>query len=257
MKDNPLSNIDFNNLLKENFIHIEKCESTNTLLKENAFNLPNLTVIYTGNQLGGRGRRGKTWECRDQKGGAISVLFRDIPQSRFLKLPIEAAVVGAMVCSELTGEDCFIKWPNDIICKGKKLCGILCEGLSSHDENAAIVGFGINLLQTEGEFLNSALPYAGSVKLLTGREITPKETAEAVLKGINLVGNMKFEQLVELYRSLCLTIGKEITVITGEQRYTAAAKDIDEQGQLIVVRDGAEITVNSGIASIRGLDDYS
>lgn len=238
-------------------VYIEQCQSTNTLLKENAFTLPHLTTVYTGNQTGGKGRKGKAWECRKGEGAAVSVLLRNVPYGELLKLPVYAAVAAAEALEKLSGLDCRIKWPNDIICGGKKLCGILCEGCSSAEGSSAIIGFGVNLLQSFEEFSESTLPYAGSIKALSGREVSPKETAEEILRAFVSLQSVQFNEITEKYKSLSITIGKEVTVISGEERYNALAKDIDGKGQLIVIRNGEEITVNSGIASIRGLDNYS
>ena len=167
-------------VLGRTVISLDEVDSTNRYLKERAGELPHGTACLTGCQRAGRGRLGRSWDVPDGQTLALSVLFRTGGDVERLPLLCGLAVSGAL--EALTGAAFRIKWPNDIVCSGRKVCGILCESRPDGQGGLAVVaGMGVNLRQTAAWFAQAGLPHAGSVLELTGRTLSLEETAAAIL----------------------------------------------------------------------------
>ncbi len=233
---------------------LSSVDSTNNYLLQNRNLLKDGTVVLTLNQTGGRGRNGHDW-----KGGglAISVLLKK--EGYFpAQLPLAAAVAAANALSKLTGYKAKIKWPNDILMDGKKICGILCESKSaSNKEMAAVCGAGFNLLQEESFFKEAGLPYAASVFMQTSKRVEYTEMAEEYLNELSRSLDRLAEDtggLLKDYRDLCLTLGKEVRVIPNG--ITGRAADITDRGSLLIeAKDGVKEVY--GEVSIRGISGYA
>lgn len=145
------------------------------------------------------------------------------------------------------GKPLQIKWPNDIICENKKLCGILCERASEY----TVIGIGINV--NDKEFFGEIKDKATSLYLLTSRKLDVKDVFRAV--------NTSFEKLMtefdftfspkarEEYKTLCANIGKEVKT----EKYTGIATDIDERGGLLVKTEEETISLTSGEVAVHGI----
>ena len=117
-------------------------DSTNNEAKKQAqTHCPEGTVISAGRQTAGRGRRGHDWETPQDEAVATSmILYPDIPPEHLAAVAVRRAISG------LYGLEGQIKWPNDVVLKNKKICGILTE-MSAKDGRAryVIVGIGVNV----------------------------------------------------------------------------------------------------------------
>ena len=104
-------------------------DSTNNEAKKQAqIHCPEGTVISAGRQTAGRGRRGHDWETPQDEAVATSmILYPDIPPEHLPGLTLLAAVAVRRAISGLYGLEGQIKWPNDVVLKNKKICGILTE----------------------------------------------------------------------------------------------------------------------------------
>ena len=240
-------------------IRLPQTDSTNRYLKEHASSLPHGALCYTGNQTAGRGRLGRSWIVPADRSLALSLLLRPAQP------PVLPAVCGWAVARALrrhTGGDFRIKWPNDIICGGRKVCGILCEGILSRDGGCTVAGIGINLLQGENDFAQAGLPYATSVRIETGVTLTLDETAAAVMNELEplwlLCRSQGFGTLRGDYESCCVTVGQTVRVLSpdGAVRCCGVAKGIAEDGGLLVESDGVLERIVAGEASVRGLYGY-
>ena len=151
--------------------HLEKCFSTNdeilSLLDED-----DSTAVFTFNQTKGRGQYGNIWEVIPDENLAYSLAVKtsDVAVSDTFVNYYTAVIVRDFLAN-LTNAVCKIKWPNDIILNGKKVCGILIEKKKVADVDYYILGIGINVLQTD--FSN--LPKAGSVLTATDLSFDLKE----------------------------------------------------------------------------------
>src|SRR5262249_21998579 len=112
-------------------------------------------------QSAGRGQYGRRWVAPARSSVLLSLLLRPPPGvARPVVLTAWAAVSVCEVVQRLTGEVPRIKWPNDVLVRGKKVCGILIEQVARGDQTASIVGIGLNVTQSSEDLLAAELPDA-------------------------------------------------------------------------------------------------
>ena len=128
--------------------------STNDeVLRRAADGAPEGLVIATDEQTAGRGRQGRTWWDAPGRSLLFSVLLRPgIPLARFPLLGMAMACAMSEAGSAITGEPLAVKWPNDVLHAGRKLCGILAESRPGAAGHVLVVGAGINVNQEAGDF---------------------------------------------------------------------------------------------------------
>ncbi|MBA4064358.1 MAG: biotin--[acetyl-CoA-carboxylase] ligase [Isosphaera sp.] len=132
-------------------------------------------------QTAGRGQYGRVWQARPGGSLLMSVVLRPPPElCRPVVLTALAAVAVADAVYALTGCQARVKWPNDVLVRGKKVCGILIESAA-----VAVVGIGLNLNQTADEFAAAGLPGAASLRVFSGAETDPADAAAVVLRKLN------------------------------------------------------------------------
>jgi BirA family biotin operon repressor/biotin-[acetyl-CoA-carboxylase] ligase len=170
-------------LIGRRVLVFEKLASTNTTAAELAAGPENngLAVIAR-EQTRGRGQYGRVWH--GQPGGSLLlsvVLTPPVDLCRPAVLTALAAVSVAEAVHTLTGLQARIKWPNDLLLDGKKVCGILIEKPAA----ATIVGIGLNLNQGADDFLAANLPEATSLSLSSGASISIRSAAEHVLLNLD------------------------------------------------------------------------
>lgn len=144
--------------------HFENCFSTNDEILS-VLNEDESTAVFTFNQTKGRGQYGNIWKVDPNENLAYSLALKTSKvniSDTFLNY--YTAIIVRDFLANLTNADAKIKWPNDIILNGKKVCGILIEKKKINHEEYYIIGIGINVLQSD--FSN--LPKAGSVLSVTG-----------------------------------------------------------------------------------------
>ena len=148
-------------------------DSTNTVCKNLAAQgAPSGTAVIARRQTAGRGRMGRSFESPEGLGLYLSVLWRPegTPED-LLPLTPMAAVSAAMAIRRVTGAPVRIKWPNDLVLGGRKLCGILTELESGGEGLALVIGIGLNVSQRREDFPPELRETAGSLVMLTGREV--------------------------------------------------------------------------------------
>lgn len=221
-------------------------------------------VVIAGEQTGGKGRRGRSFQSLPGKGLYLSVLLRPrVSLSEVQQLTAWCAVAVCRATEALTGLPCGIKWVNDPLLEGKKLCGILCE-LGVDDDGRldyVVAGMGINVSQTAEDFG----PELSQVATSLGQHMAAPPRRSAVAAA--LIGELdalydsfpaKKEFYLEEYRRRCATTGREVRLIRGEEEREAFAQRINEDFTLHVrFPDGTEEDIFSGEASVRGLEGYS
>lgn len=228
--------------------YIEKTESTNEYIKENLSRFSHLDAVYTLCQTNGRGRLGRSWSA--EGGIALSVFIKNSDNPMLIPICAAVAVYNALKASGI--ENLGIKWPNDILSNGKKLCGILCEGVLG----GYVVGIGVNNKQTKDFFEKMELPYATSVEILGYEALDEQGFAEACLKELKKALDFNCEQLIYLFSSECINLGKNVKIIKNGQEKVALAVGISSDGGLVVEINGNRETVVSGEVSVRGIYGY-
>lgn len=232
--------------------------STNTVLKEYAASgAPHGTVLIAEEQSGGRGRRGnKRFSSPRGTGLYMSILLRpNISTDDAMLLTSAAAVAVAESVEELTGRETQIKWVNDVLCGGKKICGILTEAsfdLESGALDYAVVGIGVNITEPEGGFSDEIKDVAGAIF-----EKNPPSDARSALAAAILTNFKKYYEtlgeraFLEGYKSRSCVVGKDITIIQGDRVRQAVALGIDDECRLRVRCGDEEELLSSGEISIR------
>lgn len=182
------------------------------------------TVVIAKRQTGGKGTKGRSFSSRE--GGVYLSLVRLNPCKTDNAFSIMIASCMAVVKTlESYGVSPKIKWANDVYLSGKKICGILIKN-SFEGENVkkSITGIGVNVNNDLPEELKDI---AVNLKFLVGEV----DTAEFAKK---LIENLYGKYTIAEYKSYNMVLGREITVLSGEKSYKAVAKDISDDGNLIL-----------------------
>ena len=252
-----VNNMDFMNRVEI----LDEIDSTNAYLKRIADDRPNGSAVLARVQSAGRGRFDRKWVSGKDEGACFSVLVKDgrLTAETAPSLVFVCALAVARALMGLTGNDGFrVKWPNDIVLNGKKLCGILCESAFAGDKIAwTVCGIGINLLT---EDFPPELPYAGSVLTETGVKLTNAETVNAFLEEFDIMTEVLFtrglQPILDEIMPISATLGKMIRAENGDMSVTGQAARFAEDGSLVVAVDGKEQIIRVGDVSVRGIMGY-
>ncbi|OMH41428.1 biotin--[acetyl-CoA-carboxylase] ligase [Desulfurobacterium indicum] len=227
-------------------ISLETVDSTNEYLKRG--NRKPITVVTANHQTGGKGRRGKKWISPPGKGLYVSFLFEK--PKNFLNVQTVSLSTAVAVAKTLnTLKKGFeIKWPNDILFNGKKVCGILPE-LSG---NRIVVGIGVNLYHSREELKETDYP-ATSLKIEKihfDRETLTISLVKNVINYFDKTAKGTFE--IKEFESLSIIKpGNRITVKKQNGIEKVTVLGIDREGYLIVEKDGKVERLFSAEISIR------
>lgn len=234
-----------------------------------------LSLFAAERQTGGKGRLGRTFVSPRDSGVYFSLLYSPRGGVKNPALYTAAAAVSvARAVKKLYGEESSIKWVNDLFLAGKKICGILVEGIANFETgsiDAAVVGIGINIRKNP-ELSGEITKIAGSIeeaKSLKGEKMPPLSKnaliAEVVSNLIEFYGafenedESKISEMIFEYRNASLLNGKSVTVNpvagTSGQSYRAIVKDIDEEMRLVVETEAGQIQkLSSGEVSLHSYD---
>ena len=264
MKEAILSHLSPAYPWKDRLHHLPSTDSTNDQLRLLARRgAPQGTVLIADHQTIGHGRRGRSFHSPQGMGIYFSILLRpDCAPTDLMHLTCAAAVAMCDAVEHSAGFRPGIKWTNDLVYRKHKLGGILTElGFTPQGKlDYAIIGIGINCCQTANDFPEEIRSIAGSLAMVTGAPIDRSRVAAAMAEAL---WHMDFQLLTHQedilcrYRSDCITLGREISLVRGEEVRHGKALDIDGAGALIVsFPDGGTEAVNSGEVSVRGMYGY-
>ncbi len=241
-------------------IHFDSIDSTNNYAKNIASDKPNGTIIISEEQLNGRGRLGKCWHSKKHEGIWMSIILK--PNMLPLDAPFLTLVAGASIVKALNNLNInsYIKWPNDIIINGKKVCGILTE-LSAEIEriNYIILGIGINVksLYFPQDLINIATSVYKEGYDVPRLDIIRNIMLEFEKLYISYVVNNDKKETLNICRKYSAIIGKDIFIIKNDIREKVKCLDINENGNLFVEdENGHTKEIMSGEVSIRGEHGY-
>jgi BirA family biotin operon repressor/biotin-[acetyl-CoA-carboxylase] ligase len=238
----------------------ESSPSTNAELAERArgAELPTFTTVVTTDQTAGRGRLDRTWVAPAGSALAVSVLVvprtpsGPLPLDRYGWLPIAAGVAMADTVAEvLPDASTGVKWPNDVIVNGHKICGVLAELLP--ERGGVVIGAGVNLSMTAEQ-----LPVDTATSLAV--EGADGYTPDTVLAGylsrlrglvdgyLAAAGDAEQSGLAGLARSRCITLGRAVRVeLPDGSAIDGTATALDADGRLVVrLADGSDTVVAAG-----------
>lgn len=245
-----------------NIIYLDEVDSTNNYGKLQASKLEEGTVIVAERQTAGKGRLGRCWLSPKKKGIWMTIVLK--PSLNPLLVNNITLLGGAAVGQALQsmGVDYRIKWPNDLLLNGKKICGILTEmSCELNMIDYILMGIGINL-NLDLEDLEGLLDKASSIKIEEDREIDRQILLARILNEFELLYEDLIEtghihKSIEIIEKKLLLIGEEIRIIHGPKEEVGRLLGINREGHLLVEKESGLIEeVYSGEISIRGKKGY-
>jgi len=231
--------------------------STNDMAKELAVRgAKEGTVIVAETQTQGRGRMGREWAS--PKGGLwFSIILRPrVSPKDAPKLTLMMSVVIAKTLNKQFDLEAEIKWPNDVLVKGKKVCGILTETSTKGESlNFAVVGVGVNANLSLNDFPASLRGSSTTLKEALKREIEREAFLRSLLEETEHYYNMftqgKFNAILAEWKKLSKFLGSYVKVTSLEEKIEGWATDIDENGALIIkLRDKTTRKIMSGDVTV-------
>ena len=243
----------------QSIYYCESTPSTNDLAKELAQKgMPEGTLIVVEEQTGGRGRLGRDWHSPKGKGLWFSLVLRPpVMPSQAPQLTILAAVAMAEAIRGETGLPVGIKWPNDLLLDGKKLCGILTEMSAEMERvNHMVLGIGLNVNQDEGDFPADVKQTATSLLLEGGGPLPRVNLLKNVLASLERWYDRwleeGFQPVLARWKELSVTLGRSVRIHSLNESWEGWAEEVDEEGALVLrLPDGSHRRVISGEVSLR------
>lgn len=239
-----------------NIIFEKVVGSTNTELRRLAENGAKEKTVYIANaQTAGRGRRENVFFSPANSGIYMSILLRpQFTADKAFYITTAAAISAVKAIGKATGLKAEIKWVNDIMLDGGKVCGILTEGVTDFESGTlryAVVGLGINVTRPENGFPKEiediAAPLYSDNAVLD--DVRCEITAEILNNFFDIYPNTNIEKIISEYKKYSCVIGKRIKITSGNNEYYGTATDIDNQARLIVKDDNGNITTLSSAAN--------
>jgi BirA family biotin operon repressor/biotin-[acetyl-CoA-carboxylase] ligase len=200
-------------------------------------------VVFAESQSRGRGRLGRRWLSPAQKGIWFSVLLRpDLHPQEATQLTVASATALARAIQLVTGLQPDIKWPNDILIRGRKVAGILTELSAELDHvKYIILGIGVNVNLNAGEFPPELRKLATSLKAEAGRPVSRPDLAVAILRELDgdytRVGAGQFAAVADEWAGRCSTLGHDVVIRVGDRQLRGRAETLGEDGALLLRTD--------------------
>lgn len=242
--------------------YFDSIDSTNTKAKELAEEgHPSGTLVVADRQTAGKGRRGRSWESPTGIGIFMTLMLKpEINPNHASMLTLVAAMATTRAIRRVTGVPAMIKWPNDIVMNGKKVCGILTEMSAQFDYiNHIVIGIGINVHNEE--FPEEIKETASSLFLESGQHIHRASLIEAFLEEFEDVyaeylKTEDMEGLQKEYDAMLVNRGRQVRVLDPKEPFEGKAMGITKKGELIVDTWESRKLVSSGEVSVRGIYGY-
>lgn len=230
--------------LGKNLVYVPQCHSTNTLATElsQKAETPEGTLIITNHQMAGRGQRGSSWEAAPGENLTFSLILKPTflqAQNQFQLNQAFSLGVLDYVKGRLIG-DIKVKWPNDVMVNGIKVCGILFENqISGNELRHSIVGIGLNVNQQSFQY-----PTAGSLSLFSHQTYSLAQELEVLLQHLEsrylMLKEGKNEKLKEEYLQHLYRLGEIHRFGNHELEFDGTISGVDEVGRLRIEVNGVE-----------------
>ena len=242
--------------------YFDSIDSTNTKAKELAEEgHPSGTLVVADRQTAGKGRRGRSWESPTGIGIFMTLMLKpEINPNNASMLTLVAAMATTRAIRRVTGVPAMIKWPNDIVMNGKKVCGILTEMSAQFDYiNHIVIGIGINVHNED--FPEEIAKTASSLYLESGQHIHRASLIETFLEEFEDVyaeylKTEDMEGLQKEYDAMLVNRGRQVRVLDPKEPFEGKAMGITKKGELIVDTWESRKLVSSGEVSVRGIYGY-
>lgn len=238
-------------ILGRKIIYFQEIDSTNEYAKKRAAEEEEGTLIIADVQKKGHGRRSREWAS--PRGGIwMSIILKPDVHPRHLIKMVFMGAVAVVEALEVLGVEARIKWPNDILVNGKKICGILAEGKYSESEiEYVILGIGLNV-NVESDALP---PEATSLKEVLGVKLPLMEVFKLLMDRLehwyNVFKKEEYDIILNRWRSYAI-LNRKVRIIHEEGEFEGIARDVGEDGALIVeTLNGKREKVIYGDVSLR------
>lgn len=234
-------------------------DSTNTLALALAdrVDLDGLAILAR-EQTAGRGQHGRTWQATPASSVLLSVLL--FPPAHLRRTPVFiswAAVAVAETVLRLANQQARIKWPNDVLLLGKKICGILIEQRTTSNPDAplaTVIGIGLNVRQTAEDFAAGGLTLAGSLRSQAAVELDTRQVAEVLLEELDAayapLVRGETGDLESLWKWRLGLLGKQVWVEGVHQRHAGRLLDVTFAGVELEQEDGVIVLAPESIRQL-------
>jgi len=215
------------------------------------------TVVIAGKQTAGKGTKGRTWHSPSGQGLYVSIILR--PRRKDISpLPLVAGVACAEAIREAAGLEVKLKWPNDIVWKGEKLGGILCEGVFQGSTSSyAVLGIGLNISQRRSDFPAEFRRRATSLRLALKKPANRGALEACLWRSLDLwygaFRRGKKREIIRAFESkLIFPIGTPVKVHRDENSVEGVFAGMDTGARLVLISEGKKKFLSP--AEIIGID---
>lgn len=234
--------------LGQNIVYFDTVDSTQRIAHQLAREgKGHGTVVVADEQTGGKGRLGREWFSPSGTGIWISMIIRpELPLHAVPQLTLLSAVAITKGIRELTELDVKIKWPNDLLLHGKKICGILTELNAEADRvNYVIIGFGLNVNHSERDFPDDLRQIATSLAMEKGTQLERAKLIARILENWEKLYQHYcehgFELIKTLWETYAISIGKQIVARTLNGSFQGEAVGITHEGVLLLKDENGQV----------------
>ena len=217
----------------EYLVHFDELDSTNTYLKKNWESLPKSTVVVAEKQTAGRGRYNRVW-ISNEGGLYFSVLLK--PNKPDF-LPNLTQLMALSICQTLEKANLIpqLKWPNDVLINGEKICGILSEVIMKGSQiGAVVIGVGINISQEGLEQIDQPVTSLKKLGIKTEKKVLLQQILNHFWKEYPSLCESGFETIRAAYKQRANFLGKQVSVTNNDKTIFGLAKDISAHGTLLL-----------------------
>ena len=201
-------------------------------------------VLIADKQEAGRGRRGNHWFSSSEKSLTFSLLFKNDDNLLNKKIPLVCGVAIVKAIKDVSGLDCSLKWPNDILYDSKKIAGVLIEQKQNH----FIIGIGINVNKTN--FPKSIQKKASSLELILDYPIQREELLAKILNHLEKLLSNDLKDIIIYWESLCNHMGINVKFHNYNDIINGQFVGLSNNGDAKIEINGEEMLINSGIIEL-------
>jgi len=237
---------------------LDSVDSTNTLAKLRAKEgADEGYIVIASHQTAGRGRLGRSFSSPDGTGIYMSIILKPaLSPEKTVLITTAAAVAVSQAIEELSGKQTQIKWVNDILISGKKVCGILTEGSidpQSKNLDFAVLGIGINVFRPKNDFCDEIKDIAGAVFDKYNEEIKTNLILKIIENFFYYYKVIEEKTFFDYYKEKCFVIGKKVNIIkNGKIISNGEVLDLTHDFSLMIRKESGETEkLSSGEISIR------
>ncbi len=243
-------------------IKLDDVDSTNeyakSIAKEGAIHG---TVVIAKKQNAGKGRLGRSFTSHEGKGIFMSIILRpDVEPELASRLTLVAAIAARRAIKKVCSIDLGIKWPNDLVIEGKKMCGILTEMSTEQGKiKYVVLGIGVNVLNES--FDKELSDVATSVYMITGRKYDIDSIAQEIVDEFfvcyeEFIKTGTLTYIKQEYEKNLVNIHKDVKIINGNSVLEGICRGIGDEGELLIETENGVKKVISGEVSVRGVYGY-